>query len=120
MDEKVHIKITNLEPCENVTVRCTVEQNGFVYDSLAHFIASSNGEVDLANDPSFGGSYIGIDQMGIFWSMLPATGQKLGLRYIPRNVTDPAKYKLQVTINIRPIEIFVLFCIYMYMLSNVF
>lgn len=95
MDEKVHIKITNLEPCENVTVRCTVEQNGFVYDSLAHFIASSNGEVDLANDPSFGGSYIGIDQMGIFWSMLPATGQKLGLRYIPRNVTDPAKYKLQ-------------------------
>ncbi len=84
MDEIVSIRITRLQPGQQVTLRCeTIEQN-YVYDSYAHFIASLNGVVDVGRDPSFGGCYKGVHSMGVFAHMLPASGQKEGLRYFPQ------------------------------------
>ena len=96
LDELVSIRITGLRPGQPVTMRCETVEQKFVFESHAHFIASLNGEVDLSQDPSFGGCYLGVDAMGIFAHMLPASGQMMGLRYFPRHCMDAMVFKLQV------------------------
>lgn len=96
MDSEIDISITNLCPGENVTIACKVIEKGYPYVSHAHYVASLSGEVHLKDDASFGGSYTGISQMGLFWSMCPAESERKNRRYIPTNVTKPASYDLQV------------------------
>jgi len=99
VDDHIGIKIKYLSPSQKITLRCETIENNFVYDSQAHFIADYNGEIDLALSPSFGGSYKGIDSMGIFWSMLPSLGQMIGLKYQPKDVKNGCKFKLQIFNN---------------------
>lgn len=61
MDEKVTLRITKLKSAQKVTVRCELVEKTSVYESYAHYVASLNGEVNLSKDPSFGGSYVGVD-----------------------------------------------------------
>ena len=99
MDDLISIKINKLQPAQHITLRCEVIEGDYVFDSHAHFVASLDGVVDVSNDPSFGGNYTGVIQMGIFSYMIPAKWQKTGLRYFPRNCVDPMKYNLQVCPN---------------------
>ena len=99
MDEYISIRVSGLQSGQHVTLRCETVEGKFVFDSYAHFVASIDGEVDLTKHPSFGGSYKGIDQMGIFANMLPALYQKDGLRYFPRSFEKPIPFKLQVCIH---------------------
>ena len=39
--------------------------------------------------PSLGGSYTGIEPMGLLWSMKPSPGQRRGIRLLKRDVTTP-------------------------------
>jgi len=96
IDEPIHIKIKYLSPSQKITLRCETIENKYVYDSHAHYIADYDGEVDIALSPSFGGSYRGVDSMGIFWGMLPALGQMVGVKYQPKDVMNGCKFKLQV------------------------
>lgn len=40
--------------------------------SVARYRADAEGRVDLDDSPSLGGSYVGVDASGLFWSMTPS------------------------------------------------
>ena len=39
------------------------------WESAAEFVARGDGTIDLAEDAAVGGSYRGVDAMGLFWSL---------------------------------------------------
>eukprot|EP00794_Sanderia_malayensis_P017001 gene17001-18714_t len=97
VDERFAIVVQNLQQFQQVTSRVELRsEKNEVYEALGHFIADSNGAVSLNKDPSFGGTYTGIDEMGLFWSLRPAPGQRRGLRYIPKNIDKPMKFEVEL------------------------
>jgi len=94
-DEKIPISVHGLQPFQHVTLRSYTQKNKRHYVGHAHYVASIAGEVDTSKDASFGGHFIGVNQMGLFGTMLPALGQIKGLRYIPGG-QYPEKYFIQV------------------------
>jgi hypothetical protein len=67
IDEKVHVRILGLEPSQTVVLRARM---GDDWSSYATFQADTTGVVDVSSQPALLGSYQGIDQMGLFWSMV--------------------------------------------------
>ena len=97
VDEKVSITIKHLQPLQRCTIRAELHsEKNEIFESFGQFIANSSGEVNLEKDSSFGGTYVGSDGMGLFWSMVPAPGQRKGLRYTVRNLHTPMKFRLQL------------------------
>ena len=88
----------NLQPGQQITLNCDTIERNTLFTSHAHFMANLSGEVDTRVDPSFGGSYNGVSQMGIFWSMTPRgnDGRLKAIRYIPDDVVQPRKFTLKV------------------------
>jgi len=71
-DEKIDILMKGLMAHQEVALMMEVQTDeGHLFSSWAKFKANSNGNVDLRRDASLEGSYKGIDQMGMFWSMKP-------------------------------------------------
>ena len=90
IDDKVRIFVSKLEPKQTVTLEAKiVGDKGEVFVSHAHYIADKDGKVDVSRDSSLGGSYSGVEPMGLLWSMKPAPGQRKGLRLLKRDVTKP-------------------------------
>jgi len=95
VDEKVKILVSGLAPNQAVTLEARiVGDKSEVFESHAYYIADKNGEVDVCADSSLGGTYSGVNSMGLLWSMTQAPGQRKGLRLLKRNVTRP--YNIEV------------------------
>ena len=94
----VQIKITNLKPGQPVTLQCLFRTRKTIFCSHAHYIASLMGQINVASDNSFGGSYTGVSPMGIFWSMQPVNdkGEFKPSRFLPRS--DQQSFNLKVNI----------------------
>ncbi|XP_041660232.1 acyl-coenzyme A thioesterase 1-like [Cheilinus undulatus] len=93
-DEPVQVKVAGLKSRQVVTVRArATEEKGVVFSSSATFRADGNGEIDLNEDPSLSGSYVGVEPMGLFWSMRPETLHK---RFRKSNALNPHVVKLSV------------------------
>ena len=62
-DQKINVSVTGLCSDKNVTLFLSTQQEWqkkcVEFMSCAQFIASKDGEIDLARDASFGGSYEG-------------------------------------------------------------
>ena len=97
VDERISIK-AKVQPFQHVTLRSEVVENNLVFDSYAHYVADDNGDIDLSVSPSYGGKYVGVDAMGIFWSMTLAKGEPLGSLYNPQDAMNNEKFKIQVSI----------------------
>ncbi|MBO0992774.1 acyl-CoA thioesterase/BAAT N-terminal domain-containing protein [Bacillus sp. SD088] len=71
IDEPVRIKVLGLQAGQLVTIqaRRTSQNNSMHFSSRGEYIADESGEVDLGLHPSIGGTYQGIDPMGLFWSL---------------------------------------------------
>ncbi|MGH9717448.1 MAG: acyl-CoA thioester hydrolase/BAAT C-terminal domain-containing protein [Candidatus Acidiferrales bacterium] len=70
IDEDVRIRLSGLGPHQGVRIRATTEDDeNRRWISDARFRADAHGEVDLGTQESTGGSYRGLAQMGLFWSM---------------------------------------------------
>ena len=73
IDERVSIRVLGLEPNQTVVLRARmrddVERD---WSSYASFRADASGAIDVSSQPTLSGTYDGVDQMGLFWSM---TGQ---------------------------------------------
>ena len=96
IDDKVIILASKLEPNQTVTLEARiVGDKGEVFESHAHYVADNEGEVDVCSDKSLGGSYNGVEPMGLLWSMKPAPGQRKGVRLLKSDVTKP--YVVEVT-----------------------
>ncbi|MEN0005979.1 MAG: acyl-CoA thioesterase/bile acid-CoA:amino acid N-acyltransferase family protein [Bacteroidota bacterium] len=66
----VQIRVSQLPSLEKIQFTLEAKDaKGHTWQSEAYYITNSNGQVDLAEAPSVGGSYLGIHPMGLFWSM---------------------------------------------------
>ena len=73
-DEPVGIIVRHVEPGERVEVTAeTTDYRSTRWQSAAVFVADADGVVDLGADAPVDG-YDGVDPMGLFWSMDPASG----------------------------------------------
>ncbi|XP_069034223.1 acyl-coenzyme A thioesterase 2, mitochondrial-like [Embiotoca jacksoni] len=76
-DEPVQVKLGGLRSRQVVTMRArSSDDRGVEFSSSASYRADGDGEVDLDTDPSLGGSYVGVEPMGLLWSMRPHTLHK--------------------------------------------
>lgn len=90
IDELISIKGAFLPPQSPVTVCARMHcEDGDLWESFAHYTTTSDGTVNLTRDQSVGGSYLGCEPMGLFWSLQPSLGAREGLRLRKRNVETP-------------------------------
>ena len=71
-DEQIHIQVKGLIADELVTVVALCKPtSSSSYFSYAHYVANNEGNVDITEMQSIGGSYVGVEPMGLFWSISP-------------------------------------------------
>ncbi|XP_067462709.1 acyl-coenzyme A thioesterase 1-like isoform X1 [Thunnus thynnus] len=93
-DEPVQVKVAGLRSRQVVTMRARLtDEKGVVFSSSATYRADGSGEVDLERDPSLRGSYVGVEPMGLLWSMRADTLQK---RFQKNNSLNPQVVKFSV------------------------
>jgi len=74
-DQPVHIAVTGLTPGAQVTlVTRASDYRSQPWQARATFVAGPSGTVDPGEQAPTGGTYRGVDPMGLFWSMNPVTG----------------------------------------------
>uniref|UniRef100_A0A3Q2CF87 Uncharacterized protein n=1 Tax=Cyprinodon variegatus TaxID=28743 RepID=A0A3Q2CF87_CYPVA len=96
VDEPVSIRGHLLPPRCPVTLCARMHSDeGDLWESFAHYNANESG-VFLTSDPSVGGSYVGCQPMGLFWSMQPAPGGREGLRLRKKNVEAPFTVRISL------------------------
>ncbi|XP_037350307.1 bile acid-CoA:amino acid N-acyltransferase isoform X2 [Talpa occidentalis] len=72
IDEPVHIRATGLPPSELVTLKASLtDEKGNLFHSRAFYRTNKAGELDLKQDAAVGGDYVGVEPMGLFWSLKP-------------------------------------------------
>jgi len=100
IDDAIHIRASGLPSSQPITLVARVSEGGVKFDShfesYAHYVTSSSGDVVLSRDASTGGSYTGLEPMGLFWSMVQSPGQLSGLRLSKKDVTTP--YKTEISL----------------------
>ena len=69
VDEPVSIRLSRLLKDARVSLHAQMRTAFGTVTSFAIFQTDEQGVVDLATQPSLGGTYEGIDPMGLFWSM---------------------------------------------------
>ncbi|XP_015720021.1 acyl-coenzyme A thioesterase 1-like [Coturnix japonica] len=93
-DDPVQIRVTGLVPQQAVTLRaCLLDEGGELFQAHAHYRAGDSGELDLTSCPALGGSYSGVEPMGLLWSLRSKTPHK---RLAKRNVMTPFCVDLEV------------------------
>uniref|UniRef100_A0AAQ4RR50 Acyl-CoA thioesterase 21 n=1 Tax=Gasterosteus aculeatus aculeatus TaxID=481459 RepID=A0AAQ4RR50_GASAC len=93
-DEPVQVKVAGLRSRQMVTLRArSTDEKGVVFSSSATFRADGSGQIDLERDPSLGGTYTGVEPMGLLWSMRPDTLHK---RFQRTKSLNPHMVKISV------------------------
>eukprot|EP00058_Branchiostoma_floridae_P025162 XP_002610652.1 hypothetical protein BRAFLDRAFT_117893 [Branchiostoma floridae] len=94
--DKVDIRVTGLGKQQPVTLTAAVQYSRDAqFQSHAHYAADSSGSVVCSRHAAVGGSFSGVEQMGLLWSLQPAAAQRVK-RMIPRDVTKPLEVQLCV------------------------
>ena len=97
VDQKVDITVSKLSPEQHITLRArTIDDSKVVFESFANYKADKNGEVLVSSQPSMGGSYTGVEPVGLFWRMKPLTTGDRDDLFRKRDVTTPLKVTLDV------------------------
>uniref|UniRef100_A0A4W6DBF7 Acyl-CoA thioesterase 19 n=1 Tax=Lates calcarifer TaxID=8187 RepID=A0A4W6DBF7_LATCA len=92
MDEKFIVLVQNVWPGFQLTVHALHQcEDGHSWEAFGHYAADATG-----TDPSLGGTYSGVEPMGLLWSLRPVPGSKPGLRMRKMNVQTP----MEVTISV--------------------
>lgn len=76
IDKEIQIQVEELEPFQEIRIRVeALDQNENLWFSQATFHANAQGLVDVTSSrPIQPSSYEDTDRMGLFWSMLPVSG----------------------------------------------
>lgn len=87
-DKPVQIKVGGLAPRQRVELRSKlVDDRGIIFKASALYAADESGQVDVCRSPSLGGSYTGVEPMGLFWAMAPETPHN---KLLKKTVLSPA------------------------------
>ncbi|XP_038573286.1 acyl-coenzyme A thioesterase 5-like isoform X2 [Micropterus salmoides] len=93
-DEPIQVKVAGLRSRQVVTMRARLtDEKGVVFSSSATYRADGSGEIDLKRDPSLSGSYVGVEPMGLLWSMRADT---LHRKFQKTNALNPHVVKFSV------------------------
>ena len=93
-DERVHITVSGLAPRQPVTLRASLrDEKGALFRAHARYCADAAGLLDLERAPALGGSFAGLEPMGLFWALEP---EKPLLRLVKRDVQTPFVVELEV------------------------
>ncbi|CAG5926774.1 unnamed protein product, partial [Menidia menidia] len=97
VDEKLTVRVDNLRPGCPVTIRSLhhSEDQDF-WEAYGHYVSDQRGSVSVSEDASVGGTYTGIEPMGLLWSMRPVPGSRTGLRLRKLNVCTPMEVNISV------------------------
>ena len=74
VDEALVMSATGLEPGVRATLGLTQITPSSVWKSEAEFVADADGRIDASRMAATGGSYEGVDPMGLFWSGVRVPG----------------------------------------------
>ncbi|XP_067680470.1 bile acid-CoA:amino acid N-acyltransferase-like isoform X3 [Haliotis asinina] len=88
VDEKVCVKVSGLKPSQRVTLHASLTEKT-VFAACGHFTGDEHGCINVTTQASCGGTYTGVDGMGLLWSMIPALGESKMARLSKRDVTEP-------------------------------
>ncbi|HEX5706373.1 MAG TPA: acyl-CoA thioester hydrolase/BAAT C-terminal domain-containing protein [Pyrinomonadaceae bacterium] len=81
LGDAVGVVVSNLRPGQAVVLRATTtDTKGRRWNSSGFYRADARGVVDTARQASEGGTYLGVDQWGLFWSMTMAADTPEGER----------------------------------------
>ncbi|XP_036850995.1 acyl-coenzyme A thioesterase 6 isoform X1 [Manis javanica] len=93
-DKPVRIAVRGLAPGQPVTLRASLrDEKGALFRAHAHYRADAAGLLDLTRAPALGGSFVGLEPMGLFWALEP---EKPLLRLVKRDVQMPLAVELEV------------------------
>ncbi|CAB1342588.1 unnamed protein product [Coregonus sp. 'balchen'] len=93
-DEQVHVQVDGLSPHQKVELRSKLrDDKGVIFRASALYEADAAGQVDLCRSPSLGGSYTGVEPMGLFWTMAPETPHS---KMLKKNVLDSMMVNIDV------------------------
>lgn len=97
VDEKFSVLVQSVPPGLQLTVRSLHKcEDGHSWDAFGHYTADAAGAVNVSEDPSLGGTYSGVEPMGLLWSLRPVPGSKPGLRMRKMNVQTPMEVMISV------------------------
>ncbi|CAI5665776.1 unnamed protein product [Oreochromis niloticus] len=97
MDEKFIVLVQNALPGSQLTIRALHQcEDGHSWEAFGHYTADTTGTINVSEDPSIRGTYSGVEQMGLLWSLRPIPGSKPGLRMRKKNIQTP----MEVTISV--------------------
>ncbi|XP_061285374.1 peroxisomal succinyl-coenzyme A thioesterase-like isoform X2 [Bos javanicus] len=93
-DEPVRIAVRGLAPGQPVTLRASLrDEKGALFRAHARYCADATGLLDLERAPALGGSFAGLEPMGLFWALEP---EKPFWRFLKRDVQTPFVVELEV------------------------
>ncbi|XP_076777816.1 acyl-coenzyme A thioesterase 5-like isoform X2 [Arvicanthis niloticus] len=93
-DEPLSIAVRGLAPEQPVTLRAVLrDEKGALFRAHARYRADAAGELDLARAPALGGSFAGLEPMGLLWAMEP---DRPHWRLVKRDVQTPFVVELEV------------------------
>nr|XP_012596934.1 acyl-coenzyme A thioesterase 1-like [Microcebus murinus] len=93
-DEPVRIVVRGLAPEQPVTLRASLrDEKGALFRAHARYRADAAGQLDLARAPALGGSFAGLEPMGLLWALEP---EKPFWRLLKRDVRTPFAVELEV------------------------
>lgn len=97
VDEKFIVLVQNVPPGFQLTVHASYKcEDGHSWEAFGHYIANASGSVNVSEDPSLGGTYSGVEQMGLLWSLRSVPGSIPWLRMRKVNPQTP----MEVTISV--------------------
>ncbi|XP_077975547.1 acyl-coenzyme A thioesterase 1-like [Styela clava] len=97
-DEAISIIVTGLEKEQKVTIQSVqTSDKGQMFHAFACYVADKNGIVNVETTSSVRGSYVGIEDMGLFWAMRrpQCVGKSFGT-LIKTDITSPDVVRLEV------------------------
>ncbi|XP_046935753.1 acyl-coenzyme A thioesterase 6 [Lynx rufus] len=93
-DEPVRITVRGLSPGQPVTLRTSLrDEKGALFRAHARYQADAGGLLDLARAPALGGSFTGLEPMGLLWALEP---EKPLVRLVKWDVQTPFAVELEV------------------------
>uniref|UniRef100_H2Y511 BAAT/Acyl-CoA thioester hydrolase C-terminal domain-containing protein n=1 Tax=Ciona savignyi TaxID=51511 RepID=H2Y511_CIOSA len=97
-DQPITISVSGLKPLQRVTLHShTTIDNGNAFECVAVYKADGEGRINVDKDESIGGSYKGVERMGLLWAMQPSLLNKQPFaRFVKLDVTTPLMVRLCV------------------------
>ncbi|XP_005097447.1 bile acid-CoA:amino acid N-acyltransferase isoform X2 [Aplysia californica] len=97
IDDKVRIVVSGLKEEQEITLQTFTKDDAYTYGALGHYRADSRGLVDTFVSHCHGGTFTGVEPMGLFWSMKTLNSDSPGRMLRQAKLDSP--YCVSVALN---------------------